>query len=33
MVGPAPDKHIPNNPGCDFGVTDAKISGNPGIYE
>jgi hypothetical protein len=32
MVGPAPDKHIPSSPGCDFGVTEARISGNPGIY-
>jgi hypothetical protein len=32
IVGPAPDKHIPRSPGCDFGVTEARISGNPGIF-
>ena len=32
MVGPAPERQIPSNPGCELGVTDAKISGNPGIY-
>jgi hypothetical protein len=31
MVGPAPERQIPSNPGCEFGVTDARISGNPGI--
>lgn len=32
IVGPAPDRQIPRSPGCDFGVTDARISGSPGIY-
>lgn len=32
MVGPAPDKQIPRSPGCELGVTDARISGSPGIY-
>ena len=31
IVGPAPDKQMPNRPGCVFGVTDARISGSPGI--
>jgi len=32
IVGPAPLKHIPNNPGCVFGLTLDKISDNPGIF-
>lgn len=31
MVGPAPERHIPRRPGCDIGVTDARMSGSPGI--
>lgn len=31
IVGPAPDKQIPQSPACDFGVTDFSISVSPGI--
>src|ERR1700761_7558886 len=31
IVGPAPERHIPNSPGCDLGVTDCRISVRPGI--
>ena len=31
MVGPAPERQIPSRPGCDWGVTDWRISVRPGI--
>lgn len=31
MVGPAPERQIPNNPGCVAGVMDWRISVKPGI--
>src|SRR5258706_7157901 len=31
IVGPAPDKHIPNNPWWVSGVTEDRTSGRPGI--
>lgn len=31
IVGPAPDKHIPNRPGWVDGVMDDVTSGKPGI--
>jgi hypothetical protein len=31
IVGPAPERQIPSSPGWDLGVTDARISGSPGI--
>lgn len=31
MVGPAPDRQIPNRPGCVLGVMDCRISVRPGI--
>ena len=31
IVGPAPDKHIPNRPGWVDGVIDDVTSGRPGI--
>jgi hypothetical protein len=33
IVGPAPERHIPNNPGWEVGVTEARIPGNAGIYD
>lgn len=32
IVGPAPERQIPRRPGCVLGVTEARISGKPGIY-
>ena len=31
MVGPAPERQIPNNPGCVWGVIFDVTSGKPGI--
>ena len=31
IVGPAPDRQMPNRPLCVFGVTDARMSDRPGI--
>jgi hypothetical protein len=33
MVGPAPERQIPRRPGCDWGVTDDRTRGRPGILE
>jgi hypothetical protein len=31
MVGPAPDRQIPSNPGCVLGFMDCNVSDNPGM--
>lgn len=33
MVGPAPERHMPNRPGCVFGVMEEVTSDNPGICQ